>query len=74
MKEWPITNSRFAFQNPNQNWNVNRTMCWDYANHDKLFNGANGVFQYPIKLESNESLIWIGFNNPKAGSIIRMQN
>jgi len=49
-------------------------MCWDYANHDKLFNGTNGVFQYLTKLESNESLIWIGFNNPKAGSIIRIQN
>jgi hypothetical protein len=38
----------------------------NYATHDGLFNGANGVFQYVTKLQKNESLIWIGFNNPKA--------
>jgi hypothetical protein len=38
----------------------------NYATHDKLFNGADGVFQYVTKLQNNESLVWIGFNNPKA--------
>jgi hypothetical protein len=44
----------------------------NYATHDKLFSGADGVFQYVAKLQNNESLIWIGFNNPKAGSAIRI--
>jgi hypothetical protein len=46
----------------------------NYSTRDKLFNGANGVFQYLTKLQSNESLIWIGFNNLKTWSITRIQN
>jgi len=44
----------------------------NYAIHDELFNGANGVFQYVTKLQNNQSFIWIGFNNPKAGSTTRI--
>jgi hypothetical protein len=44
----------------------------NYAIHDGLFNGANGVFQYVTKLQNNESFMWIGFNNPKAGIAIRI--
>jgi hypothetical protein len=40
----------------------------NYGSHDGFFNGANGVFQYVTKLQNNESLIRIGFNNPKVGS------
>jgi len=46
----------------------------NYAFHDGLFNGANGVFQYVTKLQNNESFIWIDFNNPKARFAIRIQN
>jgi hypothetical protein len=42
------------------------------ATHDDLFNGANEVFQYVSKLHDSESLIWIAFNNPKAGSTTRI--
>jgi len=44
----------------------------NYATHDGLFNGADGVFQYVTKLQNNESLIWIGFNNPKIGFVTRI--
>jgi hypothetical protein len=46
----------------------------NYAIHDRLFNGVDGVFQYVTKLQNNESLIWIGFNNPKVGSATRIRN
>ncbi len=46
----------------------------NYANHDKLFNGVDGVFRYVTKLQNNESFVWIGFNNPKVGSAIRIRN
>jgi hypothetical protein len=46
----------------------------NYATHDKLFNGVDGVFQYVTKLQNNESLTWIGFNNPKVRFAIRIQN
>ncbi len=44
----------------------------NYATHDELFNGVDGVFQYFTRLQKNESFIWIGFNNPKAGSGTRI--
>jgi hypothetical protein len=46
----------------------------NYAIHDELFNGVDGVFQYVTKLQNNESLIWIGFNNPKVGFVTRIRN
>jgi hypothetical protein len=46
----------------------------NYATHNGLFNGVDGVFQYVTKLQNNESFIWIGFNNPKIQSTIRIQN
>jgi predicted SnoaL-like aldol condensation-catalyzing enzyme len=46
----------------------------NYATHDGLFNGANGVVQYVTKLQKNESLVWIRSNNPKARSITIIQN
>ncbi len=44
----------------------------NYATHDGLFNGGDGVFRYVSKLLGNESLVWIAFNNPKVGSTIRI--
>jgi hypothetical protein len=44
----------------------------NYATHDGLFNGGDEVFQYVSKLHGNESLLWIGFNNPKVGSTSRI--
>jgi hypothetical protein len=44
----------------------------NYATHDGLFNKVDGIFQYVTKLQNNESLIWIGFNNSKAGSATRI--
>jgi hypothetical protein len=46
----------------------------NYATHDKLFNGADGVFQYVTKLQNNESFIWIGFNNTKARFAVKIRN
>jgi hypothetical protein len=46
----------------------------NYAIPNGLFNGVDGVFQYVCKIHDSESLIWITFNNPKACSIIRIQN
>jgi hypothetical protein len=46
----------------------------NYATHDGLFNGVDGVFQYVTKLQNNESLIWIGFNNPKTRFVTRIWN
>jgi hypothetical protein len=46
----------------------------NYATHDGLFNGPDRVFQYVTKLQNNESLIWIGFNNPKARFTTKIRN
>jgi hypothetical protein len=46
----------------------------NYATHEGLFNGVDGVFQYVTKLQNNESFIWINFNNPKAGYVVKIQN
>jgi len=46
----------------------------NYAIHDGLFNGADGVFQYVSKSHDSESFIWIVFNNPKASSTTKKQN
>jgi hypothetical protein len=46
----------------------------NYATHDGLFNRVDGVFKYVTKLQSNESLVWDDFNNPKVGSVIEIWN
>jgi hypothetical protein len=46
----------------------------NYAIHDGLFNGVDGVFQYVSKSHDSESLIWIVFNNPKVGFTTKIQN
>jgi hypothetical protein len=46
----------------------------NYAIHDGLFNGVDGVFQYVSKSHESKSLIWIVFNNPKVGSTTKIQN
>jgi hypothetical protein len=44
----------------------------NYATHDGLFNGVDGVFQYVTKLQNNESFVWNDFNNPKVGFVIEI--
>jgi hypothetical protein len=39
----------------------------NYATHDGLVNGANGIFQRSIKTFNPQEVIWILFNKPKCG-------
>jgi hypothetical protein len=39
----------------------------NYATHDGLVNGANGIFQGSTKLFNSQEVIWILFTNPKNG-------
>jgi len=46
----------------------------NYSTHDGLINGANGIFQASSKLHNSQEAIWILFNNPKSGQLIRIKN
>jgi hypothetical protein len=46
----------------------------NYATHDGLVNGANGIFQGSIKLFNSQKVIWILFNNPKYNQLTRIKN
>jgi hypothetical protein len=46
----------------------------NYATHDGLVNGANGMFQGSTKVFSSQEVIWILFNNPKCGKLTRIKN
>jgi hypothetical protein len=35
----------------------------NYATHDELFNGADGIFKFETSFPNNESLVWIQFSN-----------
>jgi hypothetical protein len=37
----------------------------NYATHDGIVIGANGIFQGLTKLLNSQKIIWILFNNPK---------
>jgi hypothetical protein len=51
--------------------------CWlklcarNYATHDGLVICANGIFQGSTKVLNSQKIIWILFNNPKCGQLIR---
>jgi hypothetical protein len=46
----------------------------NYAMHDGLVNGANGIFQGSIEVFNSQEVIWILFNNPKCGQLTRIKN
>ncbi len=46
----------------------------NYATHDGLVNGANGIFQGSTKVFNSQEVIWILFNNPKCGQFTRTKN
>jgi hypothetical protein len=46
----------------------------NYAAHDGLVNGANGIFQRSIKVFNSQEVIWILLNNPKCGQFTRTKN
>ncbi len=43
----------------------------NYSTHDGLINGLNGIFQASSKLHNSQEVIWILFNNPKSGQLIK---
>ncbi len=45
----------------------------NYATHDELFNGANGIFKFATSLPNNESLIWIQFSNSKVNNMCKLK-
>ncbi len=49
-------------------------MFGNYATHDGLVNGANGIFQGSTKVFNSQEVIWILFNNPKCGQFTRIKN
>jgi hypothetical protein len=46
----------------------------NYATHDGLVNGANGIFQGSTKVFNSQEIIWILFNNSKCGQLTRIKN
>jgi hypothetical protein len=46
----------------------------NYATHDGLVNGLDGIFQGSIKVFNSQEVIWILFNNPKCGQFTRIKN
>jgi len=46
----------------------------NYATHDGLVNGANGIFQGSTKVFNSKKVIWILFNNPKCGQLTKIKN
>jgi hypothetical protein len=46
----------------------------NYATHDDLVNGVDGIFQGSIKVFNSQEVIWILFNNPKCGQLTRVEN
>ncbi len=46
----------------------------NYATHDDLVNGVDGMFQGSIKVFNSQKVIWILFNNPKCGQLTRIKN
>jgi hypothetical protein len=46
----------------------------NYATHDGIVNGANGIFQGSTKLLNSQKIIWILFNNPKCDYFTRAKN
>jgi hypothetical protein len=46
----------------------------NYATHDGLVNGVDGIFERSTKVFNLEEVIWILFNNPKCGQLTRIKN
>jgi len=46
----------------------------NYATHDGLVNGENGIFQGSTKVFDSQKVIWILFNNFKRGKLTRIKN
>ncbi len=46
----------------------------NYATHDGLVNGVDGIFQGSIKIFNSQEVIWILFSNPKCGQLTRIKN
>jgi hypothetical protein len=46
----------------------------NYATHDGLVSGANGIFQGLTNVFNSQEIIWILFNNPKCGQFTRINN
>ncbi len=45
----------------------------NYATHDGLVNGVDGIFQWSTKVFNSQEVIWILFNNPR-GQLTRIKN
>jgi len=46
----------------------------NYATHNGLVNGANGIIQGSTKVLNSQKITWILFNNPKYGQFTRIKN
>jgi len=46
----------------------------NYATHDGLVNGVDGIFQDSTKVFNSQEVIWILFNNPKCGQLTKLKN
>jgi hypothetical protein len=46
----------------------------NYATHDGLINGVDGIFQGSTEVFNSQEIIWILFNNPKCGQLTKIKN
>ncbi len=46
----------------------------NYATHDVVVNGANGILWESTKVLNSQEVIWIFFNTFKCGKLTRIKN
>jgi len=46
----------------------------NYATHNDVVNGVDGIFQGSTKVFNSQEIIWILFNNPKCGQLTKIRN
>jgi hypothetical protein len=46
----------------------------NYATHDGLVNGVDGIFQGLTKIFNSQEVIWIIFNNLKCAQLTKIKN
>jgi len=46
----------------------------NYATHDGLVHGVDGIFKVSTNVLNSQEVIWILFNNPKCDQLTRIKN
>jgi hypothetical protein len=69
--KWCNLHNRITFRGSSKKKYWLKLCARNYATHDGLVICANGIFQGSTKVLNSQKVIWILFNNPKCGQLIR---